>query len=255
MIRFAQRLAVVMAAALLLAALVGAAPATAKGLGWTHRDSHACGKAAAGEARCTAIARSFFHDGKAFHAGTRSALATAAAADLVGYVNGSTIRTAYGITAQGDPSRVVAIVDAYDNPNAYANLTRFRSDAGLPAIPSCTLADLTALHELGDQPVLHQGQPERRHLPAEGGQRLVARERPRHPGRLRRVPDVQHPVARGDARSSMANLGAAVTTASNTAHVLAISNSYGVGGDYPATLAPAYDNAALKGIAVMASSG
>ena len=46
-----------------------------------------------------------------------------------------------------------------------------------------------------------------------------------------------------------------MTTASNTAHVRAISNSYGVSGDYPASFAPAYDNAAKKGLAVTASSG
>ncbi len=55
--------------------------------------------------------------------------------------------------------------------------------------------------------------------------------------------------------SSVGNLGTAVTTASNTAHVRSISNSYGVSGDYPAVLAPAYDNAAKKGIAVTASAG
>ena len=46
-----------------------------------------------------------------------------------------------------------------------------------------------------------------------------------------------------------------MTTASNTAHVVAISNSYGISGDYPASFAPAYDNAAKKGIAVTASAG
>ncbi len=55
--------------------------------------------------------------------------------------------------------------------------------------------------------------------------------------------------------ASTANLGTAVTTASNTAHVLAISNSYGIAGDYPGSFAPAWDNAAKKGIAVMASTG
>ncbi len=55
--------------------------------------------------------------------------------------------------------------------------------------------------------------------------------------------------------TSVGDLGTGATTASNTAHVVAISNSYGVSGDYPATLAPAYDNAAKKGIAVTASAG
>ena len=55
--------------------------------------------------------------------------------------------------------------------------------------------------------------------------------------------------------ASIANLGTAVTTASNTAHVRAISNSYGISGDYPASFAPAFDNAAKKGIAVTASAG
>ncbi len=46
-----------------------------------------------------------------------------------------------------------------------------------------------------------------------------------------------------------------MTTASTTAHVLAISNSYGISGDYPGSVAPAYDTAATKGIAVTASAG
>ena len=46
-----------------------------------------------------------------------------------------------------------------------------------------------------------------------------------------------------------------MTTASNTAHVRSISNSYGISGDYPGSFATAYDNAAKKGIAVTASAG
>lgn len=52
---------------------------------------------------------------------------------------------AYALPTTGATVQTVAIVDAYDDPNAMANMTRFRSDQGLPVIQSCTLAQLTAL--------------------------------------------------------------------------------------------------------------
>ena len=73
---------------------------------------------------------------------------------------------------------VIAIVDAYDDPDAFANLTRFRSDSGLPAIQSCTLAASHVPDQLGDQPLLHQDEPDRRNVAAVGRRGLVERDRP-----------------------------------------------------------------------------
>ena len=55
--------------------------------------------------------------------------------------------------------------------------------------------------------------------------------------------------------STFGNLGTAATTASNTPHVLAISNSFGTQGDVSEAAYPAWNNAAQKGIAVLAAAG
>jgi subtilase family serine protease len=248
-----QRLAAVVVASLLLS-VVGAPPAAAGAPSWSHRDAHVCGQAAAGQARCTSVARAFYLDGVEFDARTASDLATAAAAAQATWYSGTSIRTAYGITAQGDPSRVVAIVDAYDDPNAFADLTRFRSDSGLPEIQGCTLATLTSLTSSASSPCFAKTNQT-------GGTSLPSADA----GWSNEIDlDLQAASAvcpmcsillLEATSASVGNLGTAVTTASNTAHVLAISNSYGISGDYPGSLAPAYDTAAKKGIAVTASAG
>ena len=48
------------------------------------------------------------------------------------------LRGAYAITASGSSSTTIAIVDAYDDPNAESDLAVYRSQFGLPA---CTTAN------------------------------------------------------------------------------------------------------------------
>ena len=135
-----------------------------------------------------------------------------------------------------------------------ANMTRFRSDQGLPVIQSCTLAQLTALTSSAGNPCFTKTNQT-------GGTSL-----PRADSGWSNEIDLDLQIASAicptcsillleGSSSSVLDLATAVTTASNTAHVRAISNSYGVSGDYPASFAPAYDNAAKKGLAVTASSG
>ena len=50
----------------------------------------------------------------------------------------SGLRSAYNLTASGSASATVAIVDAYDDPNAESDLATYRSTYGLPA---CTTAN------------------------------------------------------------------------------------------------------------------
>jgi hypothetical protein len=253
MIRFGQRLGAIVASLLLVAAL-GAPPAVARTPSWSHRDAHVCGQPGAGKVRCTSVARAFYLDGREYQAARESDLAAAAAAAQASYYNGTSIRTAYGISAQGDPSQVVAIVDANDDPNAFANLTRFRSDSGLPAIQSCALATLTGLTSSAGSPCFTK-------TDQTGGTSLPSADA----GWSNEI-DLDLQAASSvcpmcsilllEATSaSIADLGTAVTTASSTAHVLAISNSYGISGDYPGSIAPAFDSAAKKGIAVTASAG
>ncbi|MFI5042168.1 MAG: peptidase S8, partial [Acidimicrobiales bacterium] len=249
-----RRLAAAVATSLLLLSVVGAPAASARSSSWSHRDAQVCAQPGAGQVRCTSVAREFYRNGRTYQARSESALATAAAAAQATYYNGTSIRTAYGMTAQGDPSLVVAIVDANDDPNAFANVTRFRSDSGLPVLQSCTLATLTTLTSSASSPCFTKTNQT-------GGTSLPTADA----GWSNEIDlDLQAASAvcpkcsillLEATSASVADLGTAVTTASNTAHVLAISNSYGISGDYPASFAPAYDNAAKKGIAVTASAG
>ncbi|HEV2346712.1 MAG TPA: S53 family peptidase [Actinocrinis sp.] len=63
--------------------------------------------------------------------------ATTGSPTSVGYVP-SQLRSAYKLTAVGSAAETVAIVDAFDNPNAASDLATYRSAYGLPA---CTVAN------------------------------------------------------------------------------------------------------------------
>ncbi|HEV8402947.1 MAG TPA: hypothetical protein VGQ31_07910 [Candidatus Limnocylindrales bacterium] len=253
-IRSGQRLAAFVAGALLLFSVVGALPVAAKAPAWSHRDSQVCSQPGPDQARCTAIARSFFVDGHEVVSRTKAALDVTTAAAQATSFDGTELRTAYGLTAQGDPSLVVAIVDAYDDANAFANVTRFRSDSGLPAIQSCTLATLTSLSSSASAPCFTKtNQTGGTSLPAANAG--WATEIDLDLQAVSSVCPMCSILLLESNSASVADLATAVTTAGGTAHVVAISNSYGVTGDYPATSAPAYDNAAKKGIAVTASAG
>ncbi len=212
--------------------------------------------ASRGRARCDARAslECSTSTGTAYQARTESDLAAAAAAAQATYYSGTTIRTAYGITASGDPSQVVAIVDANDDPNAFANLTRFRGDSGLPAIQSCTLATLASLTSSAGGPCFTKtNQTGGTSLPsADAG---WSNEIDLDLQAASSVCPMCSILLLEATSASFADLGTAVTTAASTAHVLSISNSYGISGDYPGSLIPAYDSAAKKGIAVTASAG
>jgi subtilase family serine protease len=253
MIRLVQRLAAIVAAALLLS-VVAAAPAGADQPSWSHHDQRVCSEPGANQAECTSIVRSFYRNGRPFHARTEAELAAAAdTADQVSYFHGTDLRTAYGITGQGDPSKVVAIVDAYDDPDAFTNLTRFRTDQNLPAMPSCTLTQLGGLDSSASNPCFAK-------VNQTGGTSLPSADS----GWANEIDlDLQAVSAicprcsillLEASSTSLGNLGTAVTTASNTPHVLAISNSYGARELFSSSYS-AWNNAAAKGIAVTASTG
>src|SRR4051812_7689705 len=248
-----RRLAAIGAGALLLFS-VAAAPVVAKPPAWSHSDARVCGQPGPGQARCTAIARTFSKDGHALHAQSPSSLDEATAAAASTYYTGITIRTAYGISGQGDPSRVIAIVDAFDAVNAFANLTTFRDGSNLPTMDNCSLASLTSLPSGSLRPCFTKvGQTGGTTLPTPDAG--WANEIDLDLQAASAVCPMCSILLLEANTSSIADLGVAVTTASNTGHVLAISNSYGISGDYFGSLATAWDNAAKKGIAVMASTG
>lgn len=105
-----------------LAQAHGAPPLPAQALG--HRDL--CGRPAAGHARCHA---------KKVTNGSGAPLATAS------YANGlrpSDLARAYKFSVSGGTGQTVAIVDAYDNPSAEADLAVYRSKFNLPPCTSAT---------------------------------------------------------------------------------------------------------------------
>ena len=121
MTTFVRKQAAVIAVAAMLA-LLGAPSAAAAGPGaspsWTHQDVHVCNPAGTDQAACTSIARVLYENGLPYQAATPAQLQAAARAAASISFTAVGIRTAYGITGQGDPSRVIAIVDAYDDPGA-----------------------------------------------------------------------------------------------------------------------------------------
>ena len=116
--RHPRRLVVALAALAVL--LVSALPAAASN---AQHVARVCGAAAAGYARCHALIRV---DGVTPNASSPS-----------GY-NPSDLQSAYKLTsAAAGIGQTVAIVDAYDDPNAESDLGVYRSQFGLSA---CTLS-------------------------------------------------------------------------------------------------------------------
>ncbi len=248
-----RRLAALLAVAMVFT-LVAAPSVGATGPTWSHRDDHVCGPASAGSAACSSLARVLYQNGAEYRARSPRDLQTIARPAASVSYSAVGIRTAYGISGTGDPSRVIAIVDANDDINAYANLSTYRSSMGLPAIGNCSLSTLTGLGSASTAPCFAK-------VDQTGGTSYPAAD-----AGWATEEDLDLQAASAvcpmcsillvEANSaSFADLGTAVTFASTTAHVLAVSNSYSSSGDVPGSSYPAWDNAAKRGIAVMASTG
>jgi subtilase family serine protease len=149
------------------------------------------------------------------------------------------LRTAYGLPAGGGSGRVVAIVDAFDDPRAESDLATYRSTFGLPP---CGSADgcLAIVGEDGtpNRPDPDAGWAEETSLDLDAVSAGC--------------PDCR--ILLVEARStSLPDLSAAVRTAASWPDVVAVSNSYGGGElsidrDY----ADAWSHA---GVWIVASSG
>jgi hypothetical protein len=248
-----HRIAAVLSAGLLV--VLAAVPSTAASVPtWSHRDVNVCGPAGASSAACASVARLLYRDGTEFLAGTPGDLGRIAKPAASVSYTAVGIRTAYGITGVGSPSQVVAIVDAYDNPNAYSHLATYRSSNStlMPAMADCSssLSSLTSgsspcfakVNQVGgtSYPSADSGWATEIDLDLQAASAVC--------------PNCSILLVEANS-ASFADLGTAVTFASGVAGVRAISNSYSSSGDYPGSLAPAWDNAAKKGIAVMASTG
>jgi subtilase family serine protease len=116
---------VVLLATITAAALTVQAP-VAIGLPRTATVRDACGAARPGYARCFAKIRTDVHSGH-----------MTAAALPAGY-GPADLRSAYNLPITGGGAQTVAVVDAYDDPNAESDLATYRTTYGLPA---CTTAN------------------------------------------------------------------------------------------------------------------
>src|SRR5665647_1441277 len=148
------------------------------------------------------------------------------------------IQSAYKLAGLSSAGRTVAIVDAYDDPTAEADLGVYRAQFGLSA---CTTANgcFRKINQTGGTkyPRTNSGWAQEVSLDLD----MVSAT----------CPDCRILLVEANS-NSFANLGAAVITAAGIAGVSAISNSYG-GGDAADTTYGAYYN--HPGIAVTASSG
>jgi subtilase family serine protease len=219
-------LTAVLATSLTTAAIVGSAQV---GQAATSNTRHSCATARAGYAACLAIVRT---DRQM----TRNQVAKAAAAPS-GY-GPSQLQSAYKLAGTSASGRTVAIVDAYDDPTAEADLAVYRSQFGLPA---CTTANgcFRKVSQTGttSYPAKDGGWAQEISLDLD----MVSAACPSC-----------HILLVEAKTPSFANLGTAVNRAASTAGVVAISNSYG-GSDAPDSTYGHYYN--HPGIAVTASTG
>jgi hypothetical protein len=147
------------------------------------------------------------------------------------------LRSAYKLTATGSASQTIAIVDAFNDPNAEADLAVYRSQFGLPA---CTTANgcFRKVNQNGATsplPSNNTGWSEEISLDIDMVSAIC-------PG--------CHILLVEGSSATFGNLGAAVNRAASMG-ANAISNSYG-GSDTSDSSAPFYNH---PGIAVTASSG
>jgi hypothetical protein len=126
------------AATALLVALAIPAAGTAQAAGTATAQPHverACAPAPAGQARCLALVRTDFHGGLGVRGPAAKNRAGVTAADTAlpkGY-GPADLRAAYNLPSTGGEGQTIALVDAYDDPTAEADLAVYRSTYGLSA--------------------------------------------------------------------------------------------------------------------------
>ena len=185
-----------------------------------------CARPSAGMAGCHALVRTDA-SGKPQATGTPSGFGPA---DL---------QSAYKLAGATSGGRTVAIVDAYNDPTAEADLGVYRSQYGLPA---CTTAN-GCFHKVSQTgsstslPRTNAGWAQEISLDLD----MVSAT----------CPDCHILLVEANS-ASFADLGAAVNQAARTAGVVAISNSYGGSDAADSTYGSYYNH---PGIAVTASTG
>jgi subtilase family serine protease len=148
--------------------------------------------------------------------------------------NPADLASAYKLSTSGGAGKTVAIVDAYDDPNAAADLATYRSQFGLPAV---SFTKLNQSGVAGSYPTANGGWAEEISLDLDMVSAIC--------------PNCNIMLVEASS-SSMANLAAAVNTAA-TKGANAISNSYGGNEFYGET---SYDGSYTHaGIPITVSTG
>jgi hypothetical protein len=204
-----------------------------------HRNDHVCTAASPGYAACSAI-RHDTTDSAAGPVNTPAEARSDAGAKPNVTPSGKSpadIRSAYGLGSSSSGGRTVAIVDAYDDPNAEKDLAVYRSQYHLG---DCTTANkcFTKVSQTGSTTKLP---------PRNGG---WAQEISLDLDMVSATCPDCHILLVEASSASFANLSAAVGYAAEQPGVVAISNSYG--GPDTTSYASAYNH---PGIAVTASTG
>ena len=141
--RLLRTLRPVMTAVLVALAIPAAGTAHAAGTATAQNVQRACDTAPAGQARCLALVRTDVHGGlgvrgPAAAAKARTGATTTAQTALPDGYGPADLRAAYGLPSTGGEDQTIALVDAYDDPTAEADLAVYRATYGLPP---CTTAN------------------------------------------------------------------------------------------------------------------
>lgn len=207
-------------------ALAGTAGASPGSTGIGHRSARVCGPAAPGTAACSALVR--------VNASGQPAVTSTPS----GY-GPADLQSAYNLpSATAGAGQTVAIVDAYNDPNAESDLGVYRSTYGLPA---CTTAN-GCFHKVNQNGVAGS------YPKNDGG---WSQEISLDLDMVSAVCANCHILLVEASSASFANLGAAVNTAANLG-AQAISNSYGGSDASDASYGQYYNH---PGHAITVSSG
>ncbi|WP_037915425.1 S53 family peptidase [Actinacidiphila yeochonensis] len=95
---------------------------------------HACGAVGEGQARCLALVRTDVHGGRGVRGRAAKAAGLSASDQTLpdGY-GPADLRSAYNLPSTGGQDQTIALVDAYDDASAEADLAVYRATYGLPA--------------------------------------------------------------------------------------------------------------------------
>ena len=198
--------------------------------------AHVCGPAATGFARC--------------HALIRTDVSGTATTSPSGY-HPSDLRAAYSLpSTTAGAGQVVAIVDAYNDPNALSDVNTYRSTFGIPTISKCN----------GSKPSTSTNAPCFMQVNQNGSTSSLPRNNASWSQEISLDLDMVSAVCPNcsivlaeASSASMTNLGTAVNAAANLG-ATEISNSYGGGESSSDT---SYDSSYFNhpGIAITVSSG